>query len=449
MGGRRSFRRAELGLVRLPRAAVSVLQRELRRQSLGPSLPRPLRARRRRRTLFCASSGSSRESSKPSFPGGESATCGKSSPSASPRKWRRGRYTPTTTGQLRRLIEEAGVPRGSWAFARKTRHRTRVFTAAIVGKQGPVCTILEMAAAARSLDAGAWAVAASGRSRHPRCPQRYEASRLRSSPAQTSTVRGQSLLFQWANWELKQRYLEGLRSTDSLSPAPPSAPGNNIHRKLMSKAHIYARNLGANWIGLGANLAVTFFMFRFMVHSLGDSRYGVWTLLTSLTGYLGLVDIGVRGGTGRYINYYLGRGQEEEVSDVVSTSLLFYGHRQHVGLRRFRPIVAVLRRHLSKDSAGVRARGPMGAPAAGTERLDRLLLLDLPQLLIGGRAIRSANGLRRHRLGAADGCDSLGLDHRPGAGGTGDGNGWLGPAGLRPGNRHGAVEGPAGPHPSA
>jgi O-antigen/teichoic acid export membrane protein len=92
----------------------------------------------------------------------------------------------------------------------------------------------------------------------------------------------------------------------------------------MSKARIYARNLGANWIGYGAQLAVTFFLSPFVVHSLGDSRYGVWTLLTSLTGYLGLVDIGVRGGTGRYINYYLGRNEHEEVSNVVSTSLLFY-----------------------------------------------------------------------------------------------------------------------------
>lgn len=92
----------------------------------------------------------------------------------------------------------------------------------------------------------------------------------------------------------------------------------------MSKARIYARNLAANWIGYGAMLAVAFFMSPFMVHSLGNARYGVWTLLMSLTGYLGLVDVGVRGGTGRYINYHMGRGEDEEVSNVVSTSLLFY-----------------------------------------------------------------------------------------------------------------------------
>jgi|WetSurMetagenome_2_1015567.scaffolds.fasta_scaffold23508_2 O-antigen/teichoic acid export membrane protein len=92
----------------------------------------------------------------------------------------------------------------------------------------------------------------------------------------------------------------------------------------MSKIRIYARNLAANWIGYGAMLAVAFFMSPFIVHTLGDARYGVWTLLTSLTGYLGLVDVGVRGATGRYINYHMGRGEDDEVSNVVSTSLLFY-----------------------------------------------------------------------------------------------------------------------------
>jgi len=92
----------------------------------------------------------------------------------------------------------------------------------------------------------------------------------------------------------------------------------------MSKARIYARNLAANWIGHGANLAVAFFMSPFIVHSLGDERYGLWSLMMSITGYLGLVDIGVRGSTGRYINYYLGRNEPENVSRVVNTSLMFY-----------------------------------------------------------------------------------------------------------------------------
>jgi len=93
---------------------------------------------------------------------------------------------------------------------------------------------------------------------------------------------------------------------------------------MMGKARIYARNLLANWLGYGAMLAVAFFMSPFVVHSLGNARYGVWTLLTSLTGYLGLVDMGVRASTGRFLNYYLGRCEQEKVDRLISTSLAFF-----------------------------------------------------------------------------------------------------------------------------
>jgi O-antigen/teichoic acid export membrane protein len=50
----------------------------------------------------------------------------------------------------------------------------------------------------------------------------------------------------------------------------------------------------------------------------------VWTLLMSLTGYLGLVDVGVRVSTGRFLNYFLGRGEQEKVDRLISTSLAFF-----------------------------------------------------------------------------------------------------------------------------
>ena len=126
-------------------------------------------------------------------------------------------------------------------------------------------------------------------------------------------------------------------------------------------------------------------------------------------------------------------------------TILLYGD-QPAGLRRFRRIGVVLRRHFSKDSTGVRPRGPVGAPIAGIERLDRFLLFNLLAAFDGGRAIRSANGFRRHRPGVADGRDGLGSEHGPGAGPTGGGHGGVGPAGLRAGNCHGAFKGPAGPY---
>lgn len=89
----------------------------------------------------------------------------------------------------------------------------------------------------------------------------------------------------------------------------------------MSRARIYLRNITANWIGYGINLAVMFFMSPFVVRTLGDERYGVWSLLISLTGYLGLVELGTRAGLGRYINYYLGKEDIPKLNGVINTAM--------------------------------------------------------------------------------------------------------------------------------
>ncbi|MBW2186470.1 MAG: polysaccharide biosynthesis protein, partial [Deltaproteobacteria bacterium] len=74
----------------------------------------------------------------------------------------------------------------------------------------------------------------------------------------------------------------------------------------MTSAKVITRNLFANWIGHGSNLVVMFFLSPFIVHTLGVTQYGVWQILTVLTGYMGILDLGVRASTGRYIILYLG-----------------------------------------------------------------------------------------------------------------------------------------------
>jgi O-antigen/teichoic acid export membrane protein len=92
----------------------------------------------------------------------------------------------------------------------------------------------------------------------------------------------------------------------------------------MSRARIYARNLTANWVGYAASLAVMFFMSPFVVHALGDVQYGVWTVMVSMTGYLGLVELGTRAGIGRFINYNLGKNDIQGVNAVVNTGLVAF-----------------------------------------------------------------------------------------------------------------------------
>jgi len=89
----------------------------------------------------------------------------------------------------------------------------------------------------------------------------------------------------------------------------------------MSNARVHARNLLANWTAHGANMVVLFFLSPFVVHTLGKTEYGIWSLLTVLTGYMGIFDLGVRASTGRYVILYLGRQDHERVDETLRTSL--------------------------------------------------------------------------------------------------------------------------------
>ena len=50
---------------------------------------------------------------------------------------------------------------------------------------------------------------------------------------------------------------------------------------------------------------MAFVLTPYIIIKLGAATYGVWSLMISVIGYLGLVDIGIRGSVGRYINHYL------------------------------------------------------------------------------------------------------------------------------------------------
>jgi len=71
-----------------------------------------------------------------------------------------------------------------------------------------------------------------------------------------------------------------------------------------------------------AEIIVAFFLTPFIVHSLGSTIYGIWSLLNSLVGHLGLIDLGIRGSVGRYINHYLARDDKDRVNEVITTSML-------------------------------------------------------------------------------------------------------------------------------
>jgi len=84
------------------------------------------------------------------------------------------------------------------------------------------------------------------------------------------------------------------------------------------------RNVFSNWGSYIFSLVVNLFLAPFVVRHLGDAGYGLWTLIVSLTGYLGLLDLGVRGAVTRYVAKFHAAEEHREAGRVTHTALLIF-----------------------------------------------------------------------------------------------------------------------------
>jgi O-antigen/teichoic acid export membrane protein len=84
------------------------------------------------------------------------------------------------------------------------------------------------------------------------------------------------------------------------------------------------RSVLSNWCGFAFSSVVAFFLSPFVVRHLGNSGYGIWALTLSVTGYLGLLDMGVRGAVTRYVAKFHVQGADEDASRVASSGLTIF-----------------------------------------------------------------------------------------------------------------------------
>jgi len=84
------------------------------------------------------------------------------------------------------------------------------------------------------------------------------------------------------------------------------------------------RNISSSWFSLGTNIVTGIFLSPFILHHLGDTAFGVWVLIFSVTGYYGLFDLGIRSSVIRYVSKYTATDENEELAKVVNTSLFSY-----------------------------------------------------------------------------------------------------------------------------
>jgi O-antigen/teichoic acid export membrane protein len=79
-----------------------------------------------------------------------------------------------------------------------------------------------------------------------------------------------------------------------------------------------------NVITLVSGALITFFLIRFFLSQLGESRYGVWVLIGSIFQYRRLLDMGMNSSIDRYIPVNLARRDGDAIQRVISTSLFFF-----------------------------------------------------------------------------------------------------------------------------
>ena len=62
----------------------------------------------------------------------------------------------------------------------------------------------------------------------------------------------------------------------------------------------------------------------YVIHHLGDERYGIWALVFSLVDYYSLVDFGFRSAVVKYVAHFRATGEMDRLETLISTGLVYF-----------------------------------------------------------------------------------------------------------------------------
>jgi len=82
----------------------------------------------------------------------------------------------------------------------------------------------------------------------------------------------------------------------------------------------FAKNLGSNWVVYITAALLSFFMMPYILSKIGQAALGVWILVGSFSGYLGLFDFGIGFAVVRYVARYQKTGETGKRNETVATA---------------------------------------------------------------------------------------------------------------------------------
>ena len=124
-----------------------------------------------------------------------------------------------------------------------------------------------------------------------------------------------------------------LVSTPKVFVSQPTFPSP----KEISQTKLIFQNVSVNYLVTGTELLIGVFMLPFNVALLGQSAYGLWVLVASITVYFSMLDMGFGVAQVRFVAKYRARGDVDGLNEIASTMFCVFSG---VGLLTF--LVAVV-----------------------------------------------------------------------------------------------------------
>jgi O-antigen/teichoic acid export membrane protein len=84
------------------------------------------------------------------------------------------------------------------------------------------------------------------------------------------------------------------------------------------------KSVGSNWAVTVVTVAAAYVLTPFTLHTLGDAGYGTWTLITSISGYLALLVLGVPMASVRYFAEHVATGDRRELNRAIGSCTGLY-----------------------------------------------------------------------------------------------------------------------------
>jgi O-antigen/teichoic acid export membrane protein len=95
-------------------------------------------------------------------------------------------------------------------------------------------------------------------------------------------------------------------------------------QKSASQARLIFQNVSVNYLVTGAELLIGIFMLPFNVAHLGQSAYGLWILVASVTVYFSMLDMGYGVAQVRFAARYRAQGDTNALNEIASTMFCMF-----------------------------------------------------------------------------------------------------------------------------